>query len=63
MFSETSGQCLPCCSKELVVDSLVAMVAVAIFTTCFQGLVVRYCRSGYQVVYVWVQHRVYYSEC
>ena len=52
-----------CSVKLLDSASHVAAVVVAIFTTCFPGLVVRFCRSGYQVVYVWVQHRVYYSEC
>ena len=52
-----------CSVKLLDSASHAAAVVVAIFTTCFPGLVVRSCRSGYQLVNVWVPLRVYYSEC
>ena len=52
-----------CSVKPLDSASHVAAVVVAIFTTCFPGLVVRPCRSRYQLVYVWVSLRVYYREC
>ena len=52
-----------CLVKLLDSASHVAAFVVAIFATCFPGLVVRSCRSRYQLVYVWVPLHVYYSEC